>query len=226
MHQEVNIASRGLRGLLGEELWRSLIDSGLERRHKAGDVLLRQGAPGDHLLVLKHGRVKILASEPDGAELLLSLRSSGDLVGEMSPRDDRRRTATVQALDRCSTSLLTRVAFEEFLERHGVHSAFSDYLVAKLSETVPYQLQQAHFAARQRVARLIYEVLMLADPDDSDRARVPFSQDALAKALGLSRSTVADQIATLRAAGALGSGPRIVVRDERVLSVEARLIAR
>ncbi|KID30721.1 cAMP-binding protein [Prauserella sp. Am3] len=186
---------------------------------------MRQGDPGDHLLVLMRGRVKILASQSDGAELLLSLRSAGDVVGEMSPRGDSRRTATVQALDGCVTSRLTRCDFEAFLERHRVHAAFSDYLVAKLSETVPYQLQQAHFVPRQRVARLIYEVLMLADPSDTDRARVPFSQDALAKALGLSRSTVADQIATLRAVGALGPGPRIVVRDERVLGAEARLIA-
>lgn len=225
MHQEVDTASRGFRGLLGERLWRSLVELGVERRHKAGEVLLRQGAPGDHLLVLKQGRVKILASESGGAELLLSLRSAGDLVGEMSPRDGRRRTATVQAFDGCSTSLVTRSAFEKFLARHGAHPAFSDYLVAKLSETVPYQLQQAHFVPRQRVARLIYEVLMLADPGDSNRARVPFSQDGLAKALGLSRSTVADQIGALRAVGALAPGPRIVVRDERLLCAEARLIA-
>ncbi|GAA1201421.1 Crp/Fnr family transcriptional regulator [Prauserella alba] len=225
MHHDVNIASRGFRGLLGERLWSVLITMGVERRHKPGDVLLRQGDRGDYLLALTGGRVKILAAESGGAELLLSLRSAGDLVGEMSPRSDSRRTATVETLDSCTTSYLARPDFEAFLGRHGAHAAFSDYLVAKLSETVPYQLQQAHFAPRQRVARLILEVLLLADPGDRDRARIPFSQDALAKALGLARSTVADQIATLRTLGALRSGPRIVVDDERALSLEAHAIS-
>ncbi|MBB3665456.1 CRP-like cAMP-binding protein [Prauserella sediminis] len=198
---------------------------GVERRHKPGDVLLRQGDRGDYLLALTGGRVKILAAESGGAELLLSLRSAGDLVGEMSPRSDSRRTATVETLDNCTTSYLARRDFEAFLARNGAHAAFSDYLVAKLSETVPYQLQQAHFVPRQRVARLILEVLLLADPGDRSRARIPFSQDALAKALGLARSTVADQIAALRTLGALRSGPRIIVGDERVLTEEAHAIS-
>lgn len=168
-------------------------------------------------MALTRGRVEVLGTEPGGAQVLLAFRGAGDLVGEMAIRSGTR-SATVQALDRCTAWHIPGGALEEFLRRHDAQSLFADYLVAKLSETVSSQLQQAHFTPLQRLSRLLLDVLELADEDQADRMRIPLSQEAIARALGLARSTIAEQIAALRRDRALGPGPRLVVADPERLA--------
>ena len=166
----------------------------------------------------------MLAGDRQGSAVLLSLRGQGDLVGEMAAERNAVRTATVQALDVCVGRVLMRSEFERFLDEQGARGAYADYLVAKLSETVPHQVQQVHFGPRRRLARLLLEVVRHADARPPDCYRIPFSQDALAGALGLVRSTVAEQLKAMRADGVLGPGPRIVVTDMRALIDEAGAI--
>jgi CRP/FNR family transcriptional regulator, cyclic AMP receptor protein len=217
-------ASRGFRALLGENRWRTLEQRGALRRYEPGDHLLRQGEEGGFLIVLISGRVKVLAGDRQGSELLLSLRGTGDLVGEMAAGRNAVRTATVQALDVCVGRVLMRSEFERFLDERDARATYADYLVAKLSETVPYQVQQVHFGSRRRLARLFLEVVRRADTTSPDCYRIPFSQEALARALGMVRSTVAEQIKAMRADGVLGPGPRIEVADVRALIEDAGAI--
>lgn len=225
MHRNNNDVPRGIRNLFGEQRWEELVSTGFRRDHRQGSYLLRQNDRGGYLFALTAGRVKVLGGEEDGSQVLLSLRGPGDLVGEMATQPDSHRSATVQALEHCTSRYLPRSEFNRFLHEHNAYGLFSDYLVSKLSETVPYQLQQVHFSPRERVARLLLETFALADPTSVHRRKIPFSQEALAAALGMARSTVADQIAALRAVGALGKGPRINVADEKALAQHARTIS-
>jgi CRP-like cAMP-binding protein len=130
----------------------------------------------------------------------------------MGLRSEAQRTATVVALDDCTACYLSTAEFQRFLVAERAHDALRDYLIAKLSETVPYQLQLVHFTPRQRIARLLIDVVALAGPP-SDPLWIPFTQTGIADALGLARSTVAEQIAVMRDAGVLAPGRRLVVRD-------------
>ncbi|GAB3672552.1 Crp/Fnr family transcriptional regulator [Saccharopolyspora tripterygii] len=215
---------RGFRALLGESRWGTLEQRGGLRRYEPGDHLLRQGEEGGFLVALVSGRVKVLAGDRQGSAVLLSLRGPGDLVGEMAAERNTARTATVQALDVCVGRVVMRSEFERFLDERDARGAYADYLVAKLSETVPYQVQQAHFGPRRRLARLFLEVVRHSDANPPACYRIPFSQEALASALGLVRSTVAEQIKAMRADGVLGPGPRIAVADMRGLIEDAGAI--
>lgn len=195
--------------------------TGTLRSYRPGSFLLRQGDKGGFLLVLTSGRVKVLAQDEGGAEALLALRGPGDLVGEMTRCCTAGRTATVQAIDHSTARYLPTASFDQFLSDHHAHGAFSDYLIAKLSQTVPYQVQTVHLTPRQRIARLLLDVVTLASSDQPDRMRVPFSQEAVAGALGLARSTVAKRITELRRTGVLAAGPRLVVADLRALAQHA-----
>jgi CRP-like cAMP-binding protein len=103
--------SRGFRVLLGEAKWQALLDRGVERVHPPGAWLLRQGDRGTTVLALLSGRVKVLGAEPDGGQLLITLRGPGDLLGEMAARSAKPRTATVRAIDRCTTRVVSATAF-------------------------------------------------------------------------------------------------------------------
>ncbi len=211
-----------MRSLLGDELWSKIIAVGSRCHFKSGQALVRQGDPGDFLLLLTSGRVSVVRSNDQGADLLLALRAPGDVIGEMA-RLGEGRTASVQAIDRCVAHRVTSSAFEAFLDRHHVQGALTDYLVSKLSETVPYQHQLIHFSPRQRIARLMLDVVALAGPELTDPMRVPFSLEMVAGSLGLGRSTVAGHVASLRTAGVLRPGPRLAVSDVRLLRMEAGL---
>jgi CRP/FNR family cyclic AMP-dependent transcriptional regulator len=115
--------------------------------------------------------VQVAALNEDGTQLLQALRGAGDLVGEMAMRDGAERSATVVALDRCTVRYFSVELLRHFLTSAGAHGAFTDYLIAKLSETVHYQLQLVHFSPRQRVARLLLDVIALADGVPGARAR-------------------------------------------------------
>ncbi|MFC7343056.1 Crp/Fnr family transcriptional regulator [Saccharopolyspora griseoalba] len=219
------MSPRGFRGFLGERRWRALEGRGALRICRPGEYLLRQGAEGGSLFALISGRVKVLAGDRDGAEVLLSLRGPGDLVGEMAARRRATRSATVQTLEKCTIRSLSRPEFDRFLEEEEAQDAFTDYLVAKLSETVPYQVQQVHFSPRRKLARLLLEVVRLAEADSPDCYRIPFSQRSLAHALGMVRSTVAEQIRGMRADGVLGPGPRIEIADLRALAEDAGAVS-
>jgi CRP/FNR family transcriptional regulator, cyclic AMP receptor protein len=124
---------RGFQELLGDQKWQALLGAGTLRSYRPGSFLLRQGDKGGFLLALTSGRVKVLARDADGAEVLLALRGPGDLVGEMARRSTATRTATVQAIDRSTARYLPTASFDRFLSDHHAHDSFSDYLIARNS---------------------------------------------------------------------------------------------
>ncbi|WP_035920529.1 Crp/Fnr family transcriptional regulator [Frankia sp. QA3] len=224
MSDVIRPVRRGMRALLGDELWQFLVHAGTRCHFRPREPLLRQGDPGDFLLLLARGRVRVVRSDAEGAELLLALRAPGDVIGEMA-RIGGGRTATVQAIDRCMAYRVTAASFDALLDRHGARGALADYLVGKLSETVPYQHRLVHLPTRQKITRLMLDVVAHAGPELADPMRVPFSLEMVAGSLGLGRSTVAAHVAALRAAGVLRPGPRLAVADLRLLRLEAGLLA-
>src|SRR5450756_2572293 len=63
-----------------------------------GDVLFREGEPGDRLYVIATGKVKVGRRAPDGRENLLAVLGPGEMFGELSLFDPGARTATATAV--------------------------------------------------------------------------------------------------------------------------------
>lgn len=166
----------GFRALLGDEGWARLLMLGTHREFASGTYLMRQGEPGGYLVALVSGRVKVLGHTPDGDELLVSLRSAGDVVGEMATGEHSRRTVSVMAIDRCIAKVIETHRFHRFLEENRAVGRYTNYLILKLSQTIPSQMQLARFPAERRVARLLHELVTLAPPDKPDRFLIPLSQ--------------------------------------------------
>ncbi|WP_158104511.1 Crp/Fnr family transcriptional regulator [Amycolatopsis kentuckyensis] len=206
---------------MGEDRWNCLLQYGAKKEHPPGSCLFRQGEPGSAVLALVSGRVKILGTEPDGGQLLITLRGAGDLIGEVAARRLSKRTATVETIDHCTVRALSADRFNAFLNEYDGHSVLTDYLVTKLSQTVPYQVELVHFSPERKIARLLLEVVALADRSSAHPNRVPFSQQEVADALGMARSTVALHLQRLREIGALRAGPRLVISDLRTLKTSA-----
>jgi len=201
------------RELVGADIGQALLDAGALRSYRPGTPILRQGDPGGFLLAVESGRVKLLASAADGAQLLLTVRGAGHLIGELAADDRHGRTASVHAVDRCTARYLSRPAFDRFLDAHGCRPRFAEYVAGKLDQSVTRQVDLAHRSAVRRIAQLFLDLVTLAPDDLAEPRRIPFTQEELSTSLGLARSTVAEQLAVLRKDGALAPGRRLVVAD-------------
>lgn len=67
-------------------------------RLSKGEVLFREGEPGDRLYVVEEGKVKLGTTSGDGRETLLAVVGPGEMIGELSLFDPGPRTATATAL--------------------------------------------------------------------------------------------------------------------------------
>lgn len=208
---------------VGAVVWRKLLSTGSLRSFHPGRMILRQGDPGGFLLALESGRVKILASAADGAQLMLTVRGAGHLLGELAGDTEGRRTATVEAIDRCTARHFGLLEFERFLAANDLLALYRGYVTGKFNQAVARQVDLAHRRAILRIARLLLEMARLAPTGAVDPLRVPFTQEELAISLGMSRSTVTDQLTKLRQSGALAPGPQLLIADLARLSEWAQI---
>ena len=84
----------------------------------AGDVIVRQGEPGDDFYILTGGRAEVLIEQPDGRELLVDRLRPGQYFGEMALIRKGPRRATVRAASDTPATVvaLDREAFNRLLD--------------------------------------------------------------------------------------------------------------
>lgn len=73
-----------------------------------GEIIFRQGDPGDACYLLQSGKVEVTRQEADGATRQLATLGPGSLLGEMDLLNDTPRHATVRALEPCDLLVLSR----------------------------------------------------------------------------------------------------------------------
>ena len=68
----------------------------LGKQYAQGDVICRQGEPGNCMFVIQEGEVEAVA-EADGKELRLRTMGPNEFFGEMALFEKETRTATIRA---------------------------------------------------------------------------------------------------------------------------------
>lgn len=90
-----------------------MAESSLGRNYADGEILCRQGEPGDRMYIIQSGRAVVLR-EQEGVEQIVGVLGPGDVFGEMAIFERQPRFATVRA--RGPTRVLT-VDKKLFLKR-------------------------------------------------------------------------------------------------------------
>jgi CRP/FNR family cyclic AMP-dependent transcriptional regulator len=194
---------------------------GRSRRHAVGDRLFNEREPGDAVLVLLSGRVKLSCVTDAGREAVLGIREPGDLIGEMSAIDRAPRSATATALEPVEVLALSSDAFIGYLDRTpGVAIVLVRMLNRRLRDA---DLKRIGFLAQDTVGRVCSRLVELADRfgeagDDGTHIDLAITQEDLAGWTGSSREAVIRALRTLRELGWIETGRRhIVVLDSRAL---------
>lgn len=96
---------------LTDEQVRVLARTARLERYTAGEVLVRQGAEGRSLFVIRSGEVRVDRTDPDGARRELARLGPGRFFGETSLLTGEPRSASVVALSELEVVVVDKEAF-------------------------------------------------------------------------------------------------------------------
>ncbi len=102
-----------------------------------GDILFREGDPGEHLYVVVNGDLEILMGPNTDDELILNVLHAGEYLGEMSLiQPGGLRTASARARGEVVLLSLSRDQFSDLLQRHPeLSTAMVSVLSQRLDST-------------------------------------------------------------------------------------------
>jgi CRP/FNR family transcriptional regulator, cyclic AMP receptor protein len=186
---------------LSQEQLDALRALGRVRRYPVGARLFHERDPGDAVLLLQAGRVKLSSVTEGGREALLGIREPGELIGEMSAIDAAPRSATATALEPVEVLALSSQAFTAYLERTpGVAILLVRMLNRRLRDA---DRKRTEFLAQDTVGRVCSRLVELADRfgetnDDGTHIDLAITQEDLAGWTGSSREAVIRALRTLR----------------------------
>jgi CRP/FNR family transcriptional regulator, cyclic AMP receptor protein len=207
-----------MRSSLSTDLWALLASQGMRRTYEAGERLMTEGEADTRVVVLIEGRVKVTCSEDDGTDVLLAIRGAGDIVGERAAIDQGVRSASVTALRRCSTRVLSATEFMNFVHEHALADTMLRLGVSRQREGQLFRVEISALTVLRRLVRTLLRLVEALGTQSEGPVAIDLGipQDELARAIGASRSQLAANLALLRNAGIVLTGHRRIVVLDRV----------
>ena len=133
-------------GLSDHEL-RELMDNARPVSLRAGEVLMKQGEPGDTAFIVVNGELEI--TKQSGQSLIkIDVRGSGEIIGEMALLSQAPRSATVTAVTDSETLCISKEVFDNLLSTSpSAAKAVLHWIMARLSQNEALLHQQERMAA-------------------------------------------------------------------------------
>ncbi len=190
-----------LRHLRPEELQRVAASATIES-YSAGRTVFHKGDPGDSLMAVLSGRVKICTYSLNGKELTLNIIGQGGLLGEIAVLDGLTRSADAVAIANTQLLVLQRSRLMPLLTGDPVIAA---RLFAVLCQRIRQSSEQLEDALlRDAPARLARWLLRLGAPDGTGlRLDIRLSQQQIGSLVGISRESTNKHIVEWTRAGYL-----------------------
>lgn len=206
----------------------TLIRRGHIRKYAKGEVICRRDEPGDSLMMILAGRLKITNSNVDGKEVVLNFLGAGDLNGEIAVLDGKQRTANAIALENCEAFV---VYARDLLPILSAHPQVMLEIIQVLCEKLRAASAIIEDNTLEMRARAAKGLLRLAQQlgrtsKDGILLNLMVSQSELGNYLSLSRANVSRQLGQLKDANVIKlQGTQIIIVDEKGLSEIAETAA-
>jgi len=180
-------------------------------------TVMASGDPTDSLYIVLSGRLKVMMSDAEGKEVILSILGPGEFFGEMGLIDDAPRSASVVSIEACELLSIAKRDFKKCLaENFDMAQAVMRGLVRRLRDADRKIGSLALLDVYGRVARLLLDMAETVDGEKIVTKRLP-KQD-IAKMIGASREMVSRVMKDLQMGGYIEvRGSNIVLRDTIVL---------
>jgi CRP/FNR family transcriptional regulator len=180
------------------------------RTYPKGQVLCSEGDPGDELLVLETGRVRVSRFAPSGQEIVLAEVDAPGAFGELALVDGAPRAATVTAESTVQVRYLSReIVMDLVMNDPAVAAALLRSMAAMVRATNERLGDMLSLDVPGRLAKWL-----LAHADEQGKLTLNHSQEALALDLGTTRVTLNRALARfIRLAWIEMQGHKIMLRD-------------
>jgi CRP/FNR family cyclic AMP-dependent transcriptional regulator len=181
-------------------------------------TVMASGDPTDSLYIVLSGRLKVMMSDAEGKEVILSILGAGEFFGEMGLIDDAPRSASVVSIEACELLSIAKRDFKKCLaENFEMAQAVMRGLVRRLRDADRKIGSLALLDVYGRVARLLLDMSETVDGEKIVTKRLP-KQD-IAKMIGASREMVSRVMKDLQTSG------HIEVRSGSIFLREAMLVS-
>jgi len=196
----------------------------LEKTYRKNQVIFDQGDPGNSLIVIKSGLVKISLVDSNNHEFIIKTFSVNDYFGEMSLLDGGSRSATATAVEDTQALIIFRENFINLIQKTPAMTlGMLTELSSRLRTTTENISNLTFFDAYGKVARCLLD---LADQvgvkeEDGVAIQLTLSRQELANMSGLSRETFARILKEFQVRGCLKvQGKKIIILNEKVMRRE------
>lgn len=211
---------------LDDETYAAMRGAMMTTNVRRGEVLFREGEPGDRFWVIVSGKVKLGHAAADGRESLIAVLGPGEIVGELSVYDPGPRTAKATVL---APSTLLELDNTRFLALLREHPSLARQLLRSLAQ----RLRKTNSALADlvfsdvpgRVAKALLDLAARFGRPVAQGIRVPhdLTQEELAQLVGASRETVNKSLAEFSARGWISlDGRAVILHDLQRLEKRAR----
>jgi len=200
-----------------EEQLRMIATMVTRRSAPRSNTIMAGGDPIDSLYIVLSGRLKVMMSDSDGKEVILSILGPGEYFGEMGLIDDEPRSASVVTLEPCELLSIAKRDFRKCLaDNFEMSMAVMRGLVRRLREADRKIGSLALLDVYGRVSRLLLDMAETVNGEKIVTKRLP-KQD-IAKMIGASREMVSRVMKDLQVGGYIEiRGSNIVLRDTIML---------
>jgi CRP/FNR family transcriptional regulator, cyclic AMP receptor protein len=176
-------------GALDQKARREIVSYAQPRSFVVGQSICRIGDPGDSMMAVIIGTVRISLPTVKGKEIILADLQAGALFGEIALLDGKARSANATAHTKCELMVLDRRDLVPFLERNPSASLkLMEMLCARIRRS---DERMSDIAFLDLPARLAKTLLQYPAPSNSaGTIKLSLSQSELAAMAGATRENV------------------------------------
>jgi CRP-like cAMP-binding protein len=184
------LAHSALFGALDEGVRKELAQRVHRRSFAVGDPIFHLGDPGQSMMVILNGTVRVSLPGPKGKTVILADLTAGDVLGEVALLDGKERSADATALTKCGLVVLDRRDVLSFLEKRAdLCLTLLNLLCARLRKSDQRMSGIAFFELSTRLAKVLLD--RSANPArPGAHSKLSLSQTELAGMINATRENV------------------------------------
>ncbi|MDR0716510.1 MAG: cyclic nucleotide-binding domain-containing protein [Azoarcus sp.] len=203
---------------LADDVLNSVAQVAMMRHYPRGQAVIRAGERTDYVYFVLTGSLKVVVSDEDGREVILSILGRGEVFGEMGMFGDQPRSASVVPVVAADLVTITKQSFRHLMQEHfEVAWRIMCNLAERLRNADRKIESLALMDVYGRVAGLLIE--MAEDVNGETIVTRKISKQDIARMIGASREMVSRVMKDLSQQGLIEETSRGIVLQERLGSV-------
>jgi CRP/FNR family cyclic AMP-dependent transcriptional regulator len=200
---------------LSEDKLASVARCAIMRRAPRGSTVVNAGDRTDFVYFVLTGSLKVLVSDEDGREVILTMIGQGEIFGEMGVVDEEPRSATVTAVTPADLVTISKADFRRILQENFEVSLHLMRNLARRLRVADRKIESlALMDVYGRVARLLLD--MAAEEGGGRIVKRKISKQDIAKMIGASREMVSRVMKDLQTQGLINETDEGIVLTDRI----------